>query len=186
MTTSTTADRIRLQDMREIIERAMHPGDYTHSTTWIDGHAAEVPTPAAHIMTAGILISALPGPGPDGTVGTEEAALSVLHVITERLAPFPYTLRAHSLVRRLTEESEQYELAHAAPGAVAVTPGSAARCMVCSAPLKAGSKSTRKTCGDNCRAALMRSRRRSRQSPATVKPLQSGEPGTHPVIVVCG
>jgi hypothetical protein len=74
----TTADRIPLADLEGIITRALVPGDYEHSTTWIDGHAAEVDTPPEHIMTADILTAALPEPDNDGTLGKQEAALSIL------------------------------------------------------------------------------------------------------------
>jgi hypothetical protein len=162
MSTRTTADRIPLADLEDIVTRALQPGDYAHNTAWINGGPAETPTPAAHIVNPGILTRALPEPDADGTVDAQEAALSILSVVEERLS-HPYTLRAHHLVRRLTEESEEYEAAHGDPGVPATAPGSAARCMVCSAPLKAGSKSTRKTCSDNCRATLCRRRRQAKR-----------------------
>ena len=103
--TTVSAQRISISDLKEIVRSAFEGGgDYTHNTEWRDGGPAEVPTPAAHIMTAGILIDALPEPDPGGTLDQQEAATSILRVISGRLTG-AYIIRAHSLVRRLTEES---------------------------------------------------------------------------------
>jgi predicted nucleic acid-binding Zn ribbon protein len=160
VTTSKTADRIPLADMKAIIVAALQPGDYAHDTAWIDGHAAEVPTPERHRVDPGILCSVLPEPDRDGNLDSRQAALSVLGAIEARLGG-EYILRAHHLVRRLTEESEQYEAAHVAPGVPATAPGSAARCMVCSSPLPAGSKASRKTCSDSCRQRRSKAMRKA-------------------------
>jgi hypothetical protein len=103
-----TGDRIPLADLKGIVARALAPGDYAHATGWIDGHPAEVDTPAAHMVNLDILTADLT-PDDSGTVDKAEAASAILRVIEERLLPHPYTLRAHSLVKRLTEEAERYE-----------------------------------------------------------------------------
>ena len=191
-----TAGRILLTDMKSIITAALAQGDYEHDAEWIrpescschrgeqscllrtdatscQGRAIDVPTPDEHLVSLDILTRALPAPDPDGTVGTEEAALSILTVITDRLCG-DYILRAHSLVRRLTEISEEYETAHGVPAGpgVPATASSGARCMVCSKPLDPKSKASRKTCSDNCRARLYQRRKRAAngKAKAAVKP----------------
>ena len=122
-----TGDRIKISDMREIITRAMDGLDLEHDAEWsrppgcpchrgeqscllpmetgsCQGRAIEAGTPADHIVTGGHLLSALPVPGNDGTVDMAEAATGILRVISGRLTG-AYIIRAHSLVRRLTEES---------------------------------------------------------------------------------
>jgi hypothetical protein len=132
----TASDRIPVADLEAIIARALVPGDYEHDTEWArpdscpchdqglqrctqyagirgscQGYPAEIDTPAEHVVTAEILTSALPEPDNEGTLDSQEAALSILSVIGERLS-YPYTLRRDHLVKRLTEEAEEYELAH--------------------------------------------------------------------------
>jgi hypothetical protein len=68
----------------------------------------------------------------------------------------------------IVTEAEELESMMEAGTAGSGIPVSALRCQVCSKPLPAGSRSTRRTCSDACRQAAARSRRRSRQGPATV------------------
>lgn len=136
--TTVSADRIPLTALKDIITRAMQPGDYAHDTAWINGGPVEVDTPEQHIMTAGILFAALPEPGPGGTVDQQEAATSILRVISGRLTG-AYIIRAHSLVSRLTEISEEYEQAHGVPVHAEPAPGILSgmpRCGYCGQPCK--------------------------------------------------
>ena len=195
----TAGTRIPLEAMKAIITAALEGLDLTHDTAWIQpescschagaqscllpadegscqGHTAEVPTPPEHVVTAEILCSALPVPDSDGTIDTRDAALSVLRVIEARLA-YPYSLRADHLVKRLTEDAELYEQqaglteSSDVPEDAAV---SALRCQVCSGPLPAGCKASRRTCSDRCRQQLRRIHRRELgghgRGPATVRP----------------
>lgn len=127
------------------------------------GHTAEVPTPTGHTVTAGILVSALPACGEDGTVDTREAALSVLSVIEERLGG-TYILRAHRLVKRLTEESELYEEAHGHGGAVPdpspVTAVSVLKCAWCSAPIPVSRGPAARFCKNSHRISAHRAKKR--------------------------
>jgi hypothetical protein len=188
MTTAAKADRIPLEDMREIITRALEPGDYQHDSEWArppecpchgqgrsclavqaagdrqscQGHVIEIDTPEPHVVTAEILTAALPQPDHDGTLDSQEAALSVLRAAGERLG-YPYILRRDHLVKRLTEESEAWEQAHgiADTGVPEEASDSVLRCMVCTRPLKAGSRASRRTCSDACRQRLSRIRNAS-------------------------
>lgn len=126
------------------------------------GYPTEIMTPEQHQVTAGILIAALPPGSGDGTVDAQEAALAVISVINARLV-FPYTLRRARLRKRLTEESELYEQENGLTDGSdrhQEDAGSALRCQACAGPLPAGSKTTRRTCSDACRQALLRIRRR--------------------------
>lgn len=186
MSTSKTAEpgtRIQLEALHTIITRALEGGDYQHDTEWIrpescpchrigasclvpmpaeygtcQGYPAEVPTPAEHVVSLDILFAAVPQPGADGTVDIREAALCLISEIEARLG-YPYSLRRDRLRTRLIEESEHYEQAAGLTGDTAPgepSPGSALRCAVCGGALPAGSRASRKTCSDNCRATKMR------------------------------
>ena len=176
-----TGSRIPLEDMKGIIARALEQGDYEHDCEWTrpdncpchglglqrctqydgiagkcEGYPVEVPTPEQHLVNAEILNAALPEPDADGTVDTEQAARSVLSVINDRLSG-DYILRAQSLTRRLAEQAELYEQAHHVPDEhPEQEAGPAPRCQVCSKPLPAGSKASRRTCSDRCRQQMKR------------------------------
>lgn len=174
------SDRIPLEDLKAIISKALEQGDYEHSSEWArpdscpchdqglerctqydgilgqcQGYAVTVPTPEQHLVNLAILTASL-APDDSGTVDKQQAAEAVLSVITARLGG-DYILRAQSLRKRLTEEAEEYEQAHDTgvpdePDAA----DSALRCQVCTGPLPAGSKASRRTCSDRCRQQLRR------------------------------
>lgn len=129
-----TGTRIPLADLEQIVSKALAQGDYEHSTDWIDGHPVEVPTPSAYVVTLDILVSALPEPDTDLTLDKQQAATSILSVIKQRLSG-EYILRASSLVKRLKEQAEIYELAHAVPVADE-SPSWLPRCAYCGQPCK--------------------------------------------------
>ena len=149
MTTATAqADRIPLADLEALVTAALSGGDYVADF------------PPEHVVTASILTAGLK-PDTDGTVDKQQAAASILSVITARLGMFPHYIRAHSLVRRLTEEAEAYEGKAEDTGVRASD--CVLRCQACGGELPAGSRPSRRTCSDRCRAALMRTRRKGRR-----------------------
>jgi hypothetical protein len=186
-----TVSRIPRAVVEQIIATALDGLDLTHDTAWIrpgscpcrelpgrscllppeeggcQGHTAEVPTSDQHVVTAAILTAALPEPDQSGTLDAVQAALSVLSVIEQRLAPFPYTLRAHSLVRRLTEESERYEgPAEGSSSTSPAVPVSVLTCQWCQGPIPLARGPRARYCRNSHRVSAHKAKKRQQERQA--------------------
>lgn len=144
---------IPLQDLREIVTTVMAGRDYLSAgpyrcrdeTGWLP--LAPLPEDQglrlSDFLTA---IAPLPDPCP-----APDAAIAICKVIRDRGHRFLLSELDAQWAARWPEPEQD------APDA-SPSPGSASRCQVCSKPLPAGSRASRRTCGDNCRQKLRQRR----------------------------
>ena len=101
---------------------------------------------------------------------TSITARAARDALTGMLKAVPVPVEQSRLAKIAARECERVEAAMEAGASGSGVPVSALRCQVCSKPLPAGSKASRRTCSDACRQRAYQARKaRSRQGPAAVR-----------------